>query len=210
MAEASVATVQAVQACRCEEITLDAIQCPEHYRLWKGGRRLVSVGSIIRASFPMDPSIPPDKLENARERGEQVDRLFAAYVMGKLTKIPAGTRCDASDLFLKLRMWFDRQNFSKVEAQVVLGDDDHGGVLDLRLNGTPMELKATYNIESTHRLQLAGYCTLLRDGMVVPRGHILHVTERYEEPRMVPLERQDYEDWDALLACHRMVKRRSK
>ena len=190
--------------CRCEEITAEVIQCPEHFRLYRGGRRLASVGSIIRASFPMDPSIPPDKLENARERGEQVDRLFCAYVTGMLERIPAGTRSDARDLFLKLRVWFDRQDFHSVDSQIVLGDHDHGGVLDLRLDGVPVDLKATYNVEHTHRLQVAAYCDL--DGG--KHGRILHVTERYSEPRLIDLDPGDYQDWRILLDHRRLQERR--
>ncbi len=133
--------------CTCVEFNpanTEVRQCPEHFHLWKGAKRLASVGSIVRASFPMDPTIPPAVLENARDRGTELDRLFASYCLGTLRCIPKGTREDARDLFYKVQNWYDQQNFRRVEVQVLLGCEDYGGVLDFRFDGIPVDLKGTF------------------------------------------------------------------
>src|SRR5437899_1879610 len=129
-------TAIAIQACSCGSIGADpdvVRQCPEHFHIWRGDRRLASVGSIIRTCWP-PPAVlpPPDVLENARDRGDVVDKLFAAYVRDGRVHVPAGTRTDAVELLRKLIRWFDKQNFQSVETQVLLGGEDYGGVLDFR------------------------------------------------------------------------------
>jgi hypothetical protein len=204
--------------CTCDSIgRTDLRQCPEHFRLWRGDRRLKSVGRIISESFPMDPSIRADKLENARDRGSEVDVLFARYVLGELSIIPSGMRSDAVALLLKLVNWYERQNFSTVEVQVLLGGEDYGGVLDFRFDGLPVDLKCTYNVLHTHRLQVAAYASMLQpqafSDVVMAHGMggaILHITERLKEPKLVPLKSEDYSDWRVLLEHWRMVERRAK
>src|SRR3990167_9140998 len=144
-----------IAACVCGSIGASGIrQCPEHFHIWNGDRRLASVGRIIRETWPPPASLPPpDVLENARDRGEQVDRLFAAYVRGQLRSIPVGTRLDARDLFFKLQEWYDKQNFRAAQVQVLLGSEEHGGVLDFRFDGVPVDLKATYEVSDTHIMQ---------------------------------------------------------
>lgn len=202
--------MSAVEATTCTCVTFDPAdtgtrQCPEHFHLWRGAVRLASVGSIVRGSFPLDPSIPPAVLENARERGAQLDRLFAAYCLGTLRVIPAGTRQDAIALFEKARQWFDKQNFKTVEVQVLLGCDDYGGVLDFRFDGVPVDLKGTSKIEHSHRMQVAAYAAL--DSSIT--GNVLHVMERIKEARLVELVTEDFDDWFILLEHWRMLKRRT-
>jgi hypothetical protein len=193
--------------CTCDSIgRTDLRQCPEHHHIWRGDRRLRSVGSLIKDVFPLDPSIPADRLENARDRGSEVDVLFARWVKGELNGIPPDTRHDSRDLLKKIVAWFNRQNFSTAEVQVLLGGDDHGGVLDFRFDGLPVDLKCTYNVLHTHRLQVAAYATLGGS----EAGAILHVTERLKEPKLVPLKTEDYSDWRVLLEHWRMVERRAK
>lgn len=191
--------------CTCGSIgRTDLRQCPDHFYIWNGDVRLTSVGRIAGLSFPLDPSIPTDVLENARDRGSEVDKLFAAYCLGKLRAIPSGTRNDARDLFLKAMKWFDRQRFKKVEVQVLLGVSDYGGVLDFRFDGIPCDLKCTYNVEESAKMQVAGYVDLCGYN----GGHILHVTERYAEPRLVNILMEEVDDWRVMLAHWRMLKRR--
>lgn len=194
--------------CQCGSIgRTDLRQCPTHFHIWAGDRRLTSVGSIIRVCWPPPAQLPPaDVLENARDRGAEVDKLFAAYVLGKLTKIPAGTRTDARDLFLKLMKWYGRQNFKTVEVQVLLGGEDYGGVLDFRFDGIPCDLKATYNVETTAVMQVAGYAALCGYN----GGHILHVTERFPDVRLVTVHSEDIADWNVMLNHWRMLQRRLK
>lgn len=193
--------------CTCDSLgRTDLRQCPDHFHLWRADKRLTSVGRIIHASFPMDPTIPAAVLENARERGSEVDALFSKYVIGNLRAIPAGTRQDSLALFEKLQNWYDRQNIGLALSQVLLGDTDHGGIVDLIFDSVPVDLKCTYNVETAHRLQTAAYSDLHGENH---SSYVLHVTERFKEPRIVPLEQQDYDDWRTMLAHWRMTQRRT-
>ncbi len=194
-------------------------QCPEHFKLWRGAVRLTSVSRIVGASFPLPPGIPPDVLESARERGEQVDKLFASYVLGKLKAFPVGTREDSRRLFDKAADWYDKQSFKRVEVQVLLGCEDYGGVLDFRFDGVPLDLKATYNVEQSARMQVAAYTVLdpvnnkNHDVLRKPGDHqafILHVTDRFKEARVIPLAQEDFADWSTILAHWRMLQRRGR
>ncbi len=202
-------TVTIPSTCQCGSIgRTDLRQCPEHWHIWRGDVRLTSVGRIVATSFPLDSSIPPAVLENAKERGAEVDRLFGQYVMGKLERIPAGTRTDSRDLLLKLIRWFEKQkelNIGQVEPQVLLGGEDHGGVVDFMFDGVPVDLKCTYNVEVSARMQIAGYEALSRKA-----GYILHVTERNAAARLIPLADQDRDDWQIVLEHWRMLRRRGK
>lgn len=199
-------TVTIPATCQCGSIgRTDLRQCPDHFHIWRGDKRLPSVGSILKAVWPQGQLPPADVLENARERGSEVDQLFAEYVRGNLRTIPAGTRKDARSLFLKLKGWYDKQNFKTAEAQVVLGAEDHGGVLDFRFDGVPCELKATYDVDQKYIMQAACYAEIDNGG---ERGMILHVTERYQEPRWLDLAPHDYDDWRTMLAHWRMLQRR--
>jgi hypothetical protein len=193
--------------CQCGSIgRTDLRQCPEHFHLWRGDVRLTSVGRIIRDCWPKPETMPPaDVLENARDRGDQVDKLLAAYVLGKLKAFPVGTRRDAMALFDKVQTWYDKQTFRKVEVQVLLGAQDHGGVLDFRFDGLPVDLKATFQIEQTARMQVAGYADLCGES----DGYVLHVTERFKEARLHLVGAEDIHDWRILRDCWRMVARRT-
>ncbi len=199
--------------CTCGGLIPGLRQCPEHHRIFDGPKRLVSVSRIIKTFIPL-PDIPADVMENARHRGDQCDKLFADYVRGTLRTIPAGTRLDVYDpvekngLLQKLIKWFDKQGFKKVEVQVLLGGEDHGGILDFRFDGMPTDLKATYDVSASHRLQVAGYHQIDPYATAKKGAAVLHVTERYTEARLIPLEFDDYDDWLRMLETYRMLSRR--
>lgn len=187
--------------CLCApHVTEGLRQCPEHFSLWDNGVRLTSVGRIV-GMFPQEPCnqcgmpIYSDHvagcrvkaaIENAKERGSEVDVLFGQYVTGRLSKIPAGTREDVRSLFMKLKVWFDAQNYSSVESQVIVSDGEVGGILDLRVDGMILDLKCTYDVSPTHGIQVGGYVTLEKRD--VRGAGILHVTERFAAPRLIPLD----------------------
>lgn len=208
-----------------------AAQCPDCFGLYKGDKRLVSVSRIIGV-WPQEPCsschwpIYSDhqagcsvkaNIDNARERGRQVDSLFSAYVIGKLDKIPAGTRKDVYDvegngLLQKLMTWFDKQRFADVESQVVVADDECGGVLDLRLDGMIVDLKATSKISPTHAIQVGGYVSLdVFASRKWPKGAaILHVTERLATPKLIPLKMDEVAgDFETCRDLYRVVQRRT-
>lgn len=196
--------------CQCWHVTEETVLCLDHHRYFRAGIELASVTKIVGSILPTDwDRIRPEVLENARHRGQVVDALLSAYVIGELDEIPAGTRTDAEALFYKAQNWFDKQNFRDVQSQILLSGPDHAGTLDLRFDGMVVDLKCTSKVEETARLQVAAYADLATPWR--PAQHpaaILHVTERYAEARLVPLVAQDYEDWRTALAAFRMVQRR--
>lgn len=199
--------------CTCGSVgRTDLRQCPDHFHIWRGDVRLPSVGRVIRDLFPK-ADIPADVLENARERGEQLDRLFADYVRGKLRAIPAGTRMDAVALFEKARKWYDRQRFNSVQVQVLLGGEHHGGICDFCFDGLWVDLKGTYDARPEHYLQVGGYMAIAAENALecwgeAKPGAILHVTERYKEPRLLPVEVKEAQDFTALAAAWRLIQSR--
>lgn len=194
--------------------------CETHHSIWRGTTQLPAVTRIIKACWPQEPCREcewpmyskhrpscsvKERIQNACERGIEVNALFDRYVLGYLDVIPIHTRLDSQDLFWKLVDWFDAQHFRRVEVQVVLGNADYGGVLDYRFDGIPYELKCTYDVEQTHIMQAAAYEDLSesRESAV-----ILHCTERYREPRVRRIRREDKNDWLQTLEYWRMLQRR--
>ena len=218
--------------CLCGSLSPEPVQCPDHKGIFKNGKRLISVGKIVgllpqppcnmcgAASYGEHERRSKDgkhcdvyeKIVNAQERGSQCDELFSKWVIGKLTDIPKKTRHDVYDeiggtgLLQKLMRWFNKQKFTKVESQVVVGDDEVGGVLDLRFDGIVYELKSVYDVTSQHFIQCAGYSDLIDDNEF---GVVLHVSERFPEPRLRMTNYEDLRDFRTLRAAYSVLVRRS-
>lgn len=213
-------------ACDCASIGApnELRQCKTCYRIFRGDKRLVSVSRVL-ALWPQEPCsscawpIYSDHqpgcsvklaIDNAQERGSAVDALVTAYVRGTLKCIPAGTRKDVVELFWKAKAWLDKHTCITREAQVVVGDDKFGGVLDLFLDGVILDLKCVHDLRPTHPVQVGGYVTLHRAMGYFPRGAgILHVTERFKEAKLIPLDvSQITWDFEALRQAWSVVDRR--
>lgn len=191
--------------CLCEVIAAEVQLCLEHHAYWMNGRRLYGVTSVIKEVLPTDYSgVPPDVLENARNRGNEVDALAAKYVVGQLSEYPAGTREDAIPLFEKFQAWWDKQNFRKVEAQVLVTNrQDIAGLIDIRADGDIYDVKATSDLLYTHHLQMAGY-TELNDG---GRARLIHVTKRNKAAKIADIELTAYGDWRTIRDFWRLTRR---
>ncbi len=161
-------------------------RCDEHHCYWNADVELPSVNQIIRATWPRKdgPGPSPEVLENARERGVEVDRLFSAYVIGELAEIPAGTRQDSIDLFLKLQTWWDKQSFSEVRSQVMMHNSQYAGTCDLIADDRLFDLKCVYDLDRTYEFQLGGYAELARLDDLCDVW-ILHCTKRFKEVKPV-------------------------
>ena len=189
----------------------------EHHRYWRGDQELVSVTRILKWAFKPDFSAaPPHVLANARLRGVVTDQLFSKYLNGELKVIPIGTRLDSLRLFLKLRRWWgDHKHGERVRSQVILSDDRTAGCCDVldEEKDTIFDVKATYNIEKFYAIQLAGYACLFFETFKRPlkKAGIVHVTERYPEPRLIPIDLvDDLLDWVLIKDAFFAVQRRSK
>lgn len=164
--------------------------CHTYYR---GDKRLTSITGMMKRTWPAPKdfeSAPEWRVENARERGVEVDMLFSAYLNGRLHEIPSGTREDSAELFMRLIRWWEKRPQVVARAQVILADDELAGTADIVPPQAVYDLKTTYNLEPTYRVQVGGYCHLYQAqyGELPRECGIVHLTERFPEPKFVPLD----------------------
>lgn len=196
--------------CLCDVISADVQMCVEHHRYWLNGQRLHGVTSVIKDVLPPDYSkVSPEVLENARDRGNEVDALVALYVVGKLQAYPAGTREDVIPLFEKFQNWWDKQRFRKVEAQALVTNKvDIAGLIDIRtdgdkFNGDIWDVKATSDIMPSHHWQMAGYGELNDGG----RARLIHVTKRNKSAKIVDVVPTAYDEWKTIRDFWRLKRK---
>jgi hypothetical protein len=199
--------------CTCNDVIEGIRLTTCHHRYFDGKKRLESVSSVLRSTWPIPPDFSkadPAVIENARERGVVTDSLFSAYVVGKLDRIPAGTRKDSVDLFMKAKRWWDQGPHANVESQKILHDEEIAGTCDVTFDGFIFDVKCTHNLEATYPLQVAGYADLHEKmtGLECQGIGILHLSERFPEARWVPLNLEDCRrDWRTLRSMWSMVQR---
>ena len=150
--------------CVCSEwdaSKTDVRLCEPCHRYWRGNKRLVSATQLIRDVWPVKPdysAAPPAVLENARDRGIDVDRLLTLEIRGQLgDSYPLGTREDSIELFEKLMDW-GYERLRGAEPQVLLADDAVAGTCDLFTRDRwILDLKTVSKIEPYYHLQLGMY-----------------------------------------------------
>jgi hypothetical protein len=183
--------------------------CAPHHKYWRGAKELVAVSRLIKSVWPVtEPEIAPHILENARDRGVELDTLFSAYVAGTLNVIPKGTRQDVVDLFEKqLQPWWDKQGIRNARTQVVLADDQVAGTCDLMFENTIWDLKCVYSLRDIYPLQVGMYA--LTSFNPIDRLGLIHVHKRFKEPQLfhVPVV-QAIEDALITRSMYFMVQRR--
>lgn len=194
---------------------LEPWQC-EHFHVWRGSFRLTSVGRVLREAWPIKPSwdaVDPAVIENARERGEEVDRLFSAWLNGQLTSIPAGTREDSKERMRALCDWWQDSGMLEARAQVLLANQEYCGIVDLISGGGIYDVKNTAAIETTYILQLGGYADLYEEmhGCLPSKLGVIHVTQPKDRPVSVRLLEFDVatavSQWRLLKEFWTMVQR---
>lgn len=205
--------------CTCHTIgEKDKLRFAEcHHRFWMNDRELPSVTKILRSCWPVKPDFAaadPAVLENARQRGSDLDALLSAYVSGSLTCIPAGTREDVKDLFLKTQPWFD-DAMSKfgLRSQVAVTDGEIAGILDFCADGPVviLDLKGVHTLEAYYEIQVGGYIDLYEKQYrrQVEVAGILHITARFSKPRWIPLDVDECRrDWRIVRQTWEMAQRR--
>jgi len=190
---------------------------PVKHQYWLGEKELPSVTKVLRACWPLKKSFEaadPAVIENARERGVEVDTLLSRYAVGELSAIPAGTRTDAVELFLKAKGWIDAAlKAGSIQSQVILSDGNIAGMCDFIVAGPVIvDLKATYDIEAMYPVQLGLYALLYEEQFkqVVEGLGILHVTKRFDRPKWIPLDADECKrDARLILDTWKMAHRRS-
>lgn len=207
--------------CTCHDIRVkDELHFAEcHHRFWLNDKELPSVTKILKSCWPVKPDFSaadPAVLENARQRGAELDSLLSAYVAGKLDRIPAGTREDTKELFLKAQPWFD-DAMSKfgLRSQVVVNDGKVAGILDFCADGPVviLDLKGVHTLEAYYEIQVGGYIDLYERQYkrLVEIAGILHITARFSRPLWVPLDVDECRrDWRIVRETWEMAQRRLK
>lgn len=218
--------------CLCALIQREPHQCPEHYSLYRNGRRLTSVSRIV-GMWPQEscsschwPMFSEHVLgcrvkaniDNARERGIGVDELFSGWLNGTLQAIPSDTRQDVKERTLALIEWWQKTHppESQARAQVVLASETVGGIVDI-LDGYSnyiLDLKNTSEIAAYYPIQLGGYavCYEVQFGML-PRGlGVIHCTQKKDGPVSIRVVEFDVAECKRdFLTCwdmYELVKRR--
>lgn len=198
--------------CGCQSIGAPKVVrfCDEHHAYHIGDKRLSSVSTVIRSIFPSSYyDVDPAVLENARERGIEVDQLFSRYVVGRLSEIPVGTRHDARDLFLKLLNWWDWRKAAR--SQVIVHDDEVAGTLDLWCDGWIYDLKTVSRIQPTYSVQLGIYAHLWAQSVKEPlKGlGIIHINKSMAQPRIVEVPMDEaLQDAMTVRAAWSMLRRK--
>lgn len=226
------AAQQVVETCVCTVWDAKDVSvrfCDTHHAYFRGTKRLTSVTQVLKV-WPRKPCdscqwpIYSDhqagcfvkrRVDEARERGIEVDRLLSQWLSGKLERVPANTREDSRDLFLRLIQWWNVKEMGTPKTQVILADDEIAGCCDLLFNDHRgiIDLKCTYEIDPTYPIQLAAYADLhaATFGTNVPEISVLHVTKRFLEPKVVKVDMvQAMDDWRAVKEFWRVYRRREK
>ena len=174
-----------------------------------GSKRLTSVTKVLGEVLPDDyTGVDVDVVENARERGTQVDQLITAYVRGEISDYPIGTREDSIDLFERLFLpWWWKQGFISVYAQEIAYDDEIAGMLDLRCDGGIIyDVKCTYELLPKHHIQVAAYSELCGGGFM----KLLHLSKRFKTAKVVDVPVEAREDWRTVRDFWRLKRRLEK
>lgn len=157
--------------CTCGTLSPEVTLCVDHHVYYRSGKRLESVSSVIRNTYPIKPDFSkadPEVLEHAKQRGILVDALVCQYLEGKDLFIPRGTPHEVIDEgkigFQAVQKWWDSEKRGAVKTQVTLADDEIAGTADILEDDRHVwELKTVSKIEATYRLQIGAYLDL--------RGH---------------------------------------
>lgn len=198
-------------SCTCDVVSETIHLCSEHHRYWIGGTERTSVSRVMRDVLP--PTYPPgieDRVENARERGTAVDALVSAYVTGQPLVIPAGIPVSMEDeiksLFEKFADWWDKQGFKDVSSQRIVHDGEIAGAVDLHIDGAIFDVKCTYDLLPSHRLQVAAYLDLDKKA---EGGMLIHLTKRFKAPKFEAITMTDEAEWTIVRDFWSLKKRLS-
>lgn len=180
--------------CTCALPTPGFRQCPEHRRYWFGPMRLYGVSTVAGMILPTDWSkIPKAVLENARDRGETVDRWFMEYLRTGTVVMPDNRLRDREEYLDRLITWWERHQLKASSIQEVVMSEADGvvGILDLGIQDAIWDLKCTASLSASYRLQLGGYGAYHPSKRV---GGIIHVTKK--DVRMIGYSHDDcLEKW---------------
>jgi len=200
-------------ACPCWEAPVPEIRfCPEHHLYMVGDRKLTSVSTIIKSTWPIKPDFTnadPAVLEHARVRGIRVDSYFQQYLAGEC-RLAANEWTDVAHRLDMLIEWWESQRIEgAIATQVMLHAGDIAGTPDLIVgNGSIYDLKCTSRLEPIYAMQVGGYADLYEQmiGEAPEELGLIHVTKR--DVRFVPVDKNDVNEWRQLRDMWRLVQRR--
>jgi hypothetical protein len=176
---------QSQDGCLCESParTREIRFCDLHHKYFMGTDRFDSVSSVIKTCMPpLYDTVDPAVLENARVRGQLIDKYFSEYVMGEDLAtldefqeiIEPFFRQDqykkpdqhADNCRLRLEAllnWWERHHVtSRVVTQQIVFDEQKkvAGTLDLEMGEAIYDIKVVSKLQPTYKLQLGAYASM--------------------------------------------------
>lgn len=160
------------------------------YRNTETGATLTSVTRIIKAVMPTSiDTAPPDKVENARERGIKVEDYITELLKTGGCSLPAGERQDVQERVECFYRWYEEVQPEYLGSQIIVSDlETAAGSIDYYLGvygkKTIIDLKNTWNAEPEWKVQLGGYSDLAQYAeRFGTNGHhacgVLHIHPRF-------------------------------
>jgi hypothetical protein len=176
--------------CLCESParTREIRFCDLHHRYFFGQEKFDSVSSVIRTMMPSAyDTVDPAVLENARVRGQLIDKYFSEYVMDVedlatldefQEMIEPFFRQDqykkpnqhADNCRLRLEAllnWWERRGNAlstgrAVVAQEIVYDEQKrvAGTLDIGAGDAVYDIKVVSKLQPTYKLQLGAYASM--------------------------------------------------
>lgn len=162
-----------------------------------GDERIPSVSEIMRPlTKPVMDSVPPWRLDKARDRGLRVHQAISDYILFDIIDEEYRKWIETFRLFLH------ENELQVVYSEFMLTDGEYAGTIDLLLKDAKnrlilVDMKATYAIPKSINTQLGAYSLLLSyNGYEVYKSACLHLKEEsYVYKKIDP----DFEKWKELL-----------
>ncbi len=208
--------IEAIEAeCKCSVWAKDDDQirfCAAHHQYFLGAKNLPSVTTIIRQCWPVKKNFEaadPAVLVHSRERGIRVDQYISEFVATGNVRIPKGEWREVVELVQKFVSWWQP---TIAASQVILHDGEFAGTCDLLIPGdrSIWDIKCVWELDISYELQLGLYGLLYESLYKEPplALGLIHLTKRYNEPRIVPLDvKQVMTNAATLVDMWRLVKR---
>lgn len=187
--------------CVCGVVATGLTFCEECHRYWRGGEEVPSVTRIVREVLPSSyEGVDPAVIENARERGVEVDTWFCRWLVGDAEEIGDGVlREDSAKILTGLcEAWpeiaaksiagfADFEPEMKVQHRVDGGS--YAGTADMFCDlgslwrPAVIDLKCTYEPLISHVVQLGAYAKALNAD-----PYLLHAP-KHRNPRLIRLDK---------------------
>lgn len=171
-----------------------------------GEERIPSVSEIMKPmTQPTMDSVPPWRLEKARDRGTKVHQIISDYILFDIIEVE-----EDFQPYLNTFVSFLLDNdLHPVYSEFMLTNGEYAGTVDLVLKNDKndlllVDIKVTYAIPKSIGTQLGAYNNLLSyNGCEVSKSYCLHMKkDSYVFKEIEP----DFDKWKELLDEHKNKK----